>query len=184
MTDLTIYEFANNGNLQTLYRAKSAIWEDHTIRFPGAVEKTSLSEQGITTLESVGGEVNEQANPFAEMRKKPSHLNISETREQLDNSEADVERRSFGIALEKKYTTLLLPFVIALFTAPFALSLSRKGKVTTVGYAVGLWLLFMGLTSTFEQFGLNGSLRPAFAVWAPLAGFSMLGIVLLSKVKT
>ena len=182
--DLSIYEFADSGNLQTLYRAKSANWEDHSIKLNGLVEKTTLSEQGITTTELSGGEVTADANPFAEMRKKPSHLNISETREQLDNSEAEVEKRSFGIALEKKYTTLVLPFVIALFTAPFALSLSRKGKVITVGYAVGLWLLFMGLTSAFEQFGLNGSLAPAFAVWAPLAGFSMLGIFLLSKVRT
>ncbi|MEO8572516.1 MAG: LptF/LptG family permease [Pyrinomonadaceae bacterium] len=182
--DLTIYEFADNGNLQTLYRAQSASWEKDSVRFKGIVEKTSLSEHEITTIEETGGEVTEQANPFAEMRKKPSHLNISETKEQLDNSEADVEKRSFGLALEKKYTTVILPFVIALFTAPFALSLSRKGKVITVGYAVGLWLLFMGLTSAFEQFGLNGSLPPAFAVWAPLVGFSMLGIFLLSKVRT
>ena len=182
--NLTIYEFADNGNLQTLYRAKSATWADHSIRFNGVVEKTALSEQGITTIQITGGEVGEQSNPFAEMRRKPSHLNTPETKERLDNSEAGIEKRSFGIALEKKYTTLFLPFVIALFTAPFALSLSRKGKVITVGYAVGLWLLFMGLTSAFEQFGLNGSLPPAFSVWAPLIGFSMLGIFLLSKVRT
>ncbi|HUR98745.1 MAG TPA: LptF/LptG family permease [Pyrinomonadaceae bacterium] len=182
--DLVIYEFADSGNLQTLYRSKFANWHDGAIVFDGMVEKSVLSEQGITTTEAPDGEVVEPANPFAELRKKPSHLNVSETVAQLENSEAEVEKRALGIALEKKYTTLFLPFVIALFTAPFALSLSRKGKVITVGYAVGLWLLFMGLTSAFEQFGLNGSLPPGFAVWAPLIGFSMLGIFLLSKVRT
>jgi lipopolysaccharide export LptBFGC system permease protein LptF len=86
--------------------------------------------------------------------------------------------------LEKKYTTIFLPFIIALFTAPFALSLSRKGKVVTIGYAVGLWLLFMGLTSTFEQVGLNGILPANIAVWSPLVMFSMFGVYLMSKVKT
>jgi lipopolysaccharide export system permease protein len=182
--DLTVYEFADSGNLQTLYRSKFATWEGNSIKFDGVVEKTILSEGVISTTEQVGGEVSETSNPFAELRKKPSHLDISETKTQLKNTEAEIEKRSFAIALEKKYTTLILPFVIALFTAPFALSLSRKGKVITVGYAVGLWLLFMGLTSTFEQFGSNGSLSPSVAVWAPLAVFSMLGIYLLSRVRT
>ncbi|MEO6334760.1 MAG: LptF/LptG family permease [Pyrinomonadaceae bacterium] len=182
--DLTIYEFADNGNLQSLYRAKSASWEGDSIRFNGAVERTRLSETGISTSQETGGEVMEKSNPFAETRTKPSHLNTSEIRERLRNSEAEIEKRSFGNALERRYTTLVLPFVISLFTAPFALSLSRKGKAITVGYAVALWLLFMGFTSVFEQFGLNGSLAPSFAVWAPLMVFSMLGIYLLSKVRT
>ena len=183
--NLTIYDFeGGDGNLQALYRANSAIWEDDVIRFQDQVERTVLSDYGIVTTQSVGGEVRERTNPFAEARKKPSHLDMWETRAQLESSESEVEKRSFGVALEKKYTTAFLPFVIALFTAPFALSLSRKGKAATVGYAVGLWLLFIGLSSTFEQFGLNGSLPPSFAVWAPLALFSMLGIYLLSKVRT
>jgi lipopolysaccharide export LptBFGC system permease protein LptF len=78
----------------------------------------------------------------------------------------------------------VLPFVIALFTAPFALSLNRKGKAATVGYAVGLWLVFMAVTSVFEQFGLNGTLPASIAVWGPLSLFGMLGIYLLSRVRT
>jgi lipopolysaccharide export LptBFGC system permease protein LptF len=102
----------------------------------------------------------------------------------MERSEAEIERRSFGIALGKKYSVAFLPFIIALFTAPFALSLSRKGKAAMVGYAVGLWLVFIGLSSTFEQFGLNGQLSPEIAVWAPLAVFALLGVFLLSRVKT
>ena len=74
--------------------------------------------------------------------------------------------------------------MISLFTAPFALSLNRKGKAATVGYAVALWLLYMGVTSAFDQFGLTGALPPAVAVWGPVALFAMLGIFLLSRVRT
>src|SRR5213075_1011614 len=100
-----------------------------------------------------------------ENREKPSHLDIAGTKEQIGNSDSDLDRRNLSVGLQKKYATAFLPFIIALFTAPFALSLSRKGKVVTVGYAVGLWLLFTGASSVFEQFGLNGFLSPASAVW-------------------
>lgn len=183
--NLSIYEFADDRTrLQTLYRSPLAIWERDRISFVGKSEKIDLREGNLSGQEMIGGELPEKSNPFSEARKKPSHLNIAETRAQVANSESEIEKRSFAVALEKKYTTALLPFIIALFTAPFALSLSRKGKVMTVGYAVGLWLLFMGVTSTFEQFGLNGFLLPSVAVWGPLMLFSMFGIYLLSRVRT
>ncbi len=97
----------------------------------------------------------------------------------MKKSQSEVEQRNYAIALEKKHTTPFLPFIITLFTAPFALSLSRKGKAITVGYAVGVWLSFMGMTNVFEQFGLNGFISPFFAVWSPLFAFAMLGVYLL-----
>lgn len=185
VVNLRIYEFAvDKTRLQSVYRIPRATWERNGIVFTGAADRIDIKEGKITAQKLDGGELAEGSNPFIETRKKPSHLNIAETSQQLDNSESEVEKRSFGVALQKKHTTLFLPFIIALFTAPFALSLSRKGKVGTIGYAVGLWLLFMGLTAAFEQFGLNGSLSPSFAVWTPLMLFSMLGVYLLSKIKT
>ena len=124
------------------------------------------------------------SDPFIEVRKKPSQLSFREAGARRDATESDVERDLFSVAIERKWTTLVLPFVIALFTAPFALSLNRKGKAVTVGYAVGLWLVFMAATSIFEQFGLNGMLPPHVAVWAPLSLFAILGVYLLSRVRT
>jgi len=183
--NLTAYEFSQRGeNLQALYQVESAVWEGKRIVFTGSARRSLVSENGIVTETITGGYLEEEVNPFAEMRRKPSHLTIAEIRLQGEGSESQVERRNFAVALEKKYLTIFLPFVIALFTAPFALSLSRKGKVLTVGYAVGLWLLFMGLTSTFEQVGLNGYIAPSLAIWGPAFLFSILGIFLLSRVKT
>jgi LPS export ABC transporter permease LptF len=183
--NLTVYEFGSVGDrLQAVYRSPSAIWDFDKIRFVGDATKVELADGSSATVSVNDGELDEESNPFAEMRKKPSHLNSTETRQQINHSESDIERRSFTVALEKKYTTLLLPFIISLFTAPFALSLSRKGRVITVGMAVGLWLIFMGVTNVFEQFGLNGQLPSGVAVWAPLVIFATLGVYLLSKVKT
>jgi lipopolysaccharide export LptBFGC system permease protein LptF len=111
-------------------------------------------------------------------------LNAFETKELLQNSESETERRTYAVTLEKKYTTLILPFIITLFTAPFALSLSRRGKVATVGYAVAAWLIFLGISSYFEQFGLNGFLSPSVGVWSPLFLFTVFGVFLMSRIKT
>jgi lipopolysaccharide export system permease protein len=102
----------------------------------------------------------------------------------MDRTESEAERRSFAVALQRKYATAFLPLVIALFTAPFSLSLSRTGKAATTGYAIGVWLVFTGVTTVFDQLGLNGSVSPAVAVWMPLFGFSMIGVYLLTRVRT
>lgn len=182
---VTIYEFADNGtSLQSVYRARSAFWARDRLRLGPDAMRNLLGDGKIALVSAAGLEIMETANPFAEIRTKPSHLTIDETRQQLENSESVLERRSFSVALDKKHTTIVLPFIIALFTAPFALSLSRKGKVITVGYAVGLWLVFMAVTSVFEQLGGSGYLSSGMAIWSPLVLFSMLGVFLLSRVKT
>jgi len=185
MKNLTIYEFSQNEvKLVKIYKSPGAIWEADRIRFIEGSKVLDL-QSGKTNFDvNQGAELPENSNPFNALYKKPTHLNISETKDQIENTESNYEKRNYQVALEKKYTTLILPFIITLFTAPFALSLNRKGKVITIGYAVALWLLFMGVTNTFEQLGLSGLITPLTAVWSPLLLFSMLGIFLISKIKT
>ena len=183
--DVWVYQFANNGEkLQALYRGPSARWERGRIVFPGTVKRSRLLNGSVENSTMDGAELEALSDPFKEIRKKPSQMSLMEARSRIYTSESDLERASFEVAVEKKWATLILPFVIALFTAPFALSLDRKGKAITVGYAVGLWLIFMAVTSTFEQFGLNGTLPATVAVWSPLALFALLGVYLLSRAKT
>lgn len=181
---LQLYELSNNGRLQALYRADSATWNRGRLIASGNVRISELKNGGVHNRKSESVEIPMETSPFREIRKKPSQLSVWETRSRVASSDSEVERRSFEVALERKWSTLILPFVIALFTAPFALSLNRKGKAATVGYAVGLWLVFMAVTSAFEQLGLNGSLPPVAAVWGPLVLFAALGIFLMSRVRT
>lgn len=179
------YEFADNGGeLQTIYRSDSARWGGDRIVLTGNVRRSALTNGRVVSSADQSGEIRAGSDPFKEIRRKPSQLSIGETRSRSNASESELERDLFSVAIERKWSTLVIPFVIALFTAPFALSLNRKGKAATVGYAVGLWLVFMAATSVFEQFGLNGMLPPYIAVWAPLFLFALLGIYLLSRVRT
>ncbi len=182
--NLTVYEFsANDAKLESVYKAAAAIWEKNGIKLPKA-EKIDWSDGKGNISQITNLELPENSNPFDNLNEKPSHLNTGETKEQIKNSESESEQRKYRVALEKKTTTPFLPLVITLFTAPFALSLSRRGKVTTIGYAVAVWLLFMGVNSAFEQFGLNGFIDPKTAVWGPLGLFAILGGYLLSRIKT
>lgn len=183
--NLSVFEFTeDNRRLKYIYRAAKATWQADKIEFDSTTQKNELIDGIIKTTVFERGELPESSNPFVNLYKKPTHLNSTEIETQIQTSESDVERRSYQVASEKKRATLLLPLIIAIFTAPLALSLSRKGKVITVGYAVGLWLLFLGLTNVFEQFGLNGYLSPTFAVWSPMAFFALVGVYLLFRVKT
>ncbi|MFZ1701121.1 MAG: LptF/LptG family permease [Pyrinomonadaceae bacterium] len=183
--DLTVYEMADNGvTLQAVYRAKNGFWRDGTVNLVGSVERSELKQGRIVASTARGVTVEERSDPFAKLREKPGHLDSARLEDQIGTADSEVERLNLVVALTKKRTTLFLPLVMALFTAPFSLSLSRKGKAATVGYAVGLWLLFTGTSSVFEQFGLNAMLSPTIAVWAPLVIFGLCGVFLLSKVRT
>ena len=182
--NLTVYEFSgSDSKLESVYKAPTAVWDKNEIKLPGA-EKIDWSSGKGTITQIRNLELPENSNPFENLNEKPSHLNTEQTKEQIKASESESEQRKYRVALEKKSTTPFLPLVITLFTAPFALSLSRQGKVTTIGYAVAVWLLFMGVNGAFEQFGLNGFVDPKIAVWGPLALFAILGSYLLSRIKT
>ena len=184
LTHLSVYQFGTEGKLQSVYRADEARWKDGRLTYNGAVERDDIVDGRVVTSTQPSGEVVLAADPFLAPRESPGHLSTSALKKQLNSARSETERRSAAVSVQERYTTLFLPFVIALFTAPFSLSLSRKGKVATVGYAVGLWLLFTGAASVFEQLGLNGGLTPALAIWSPLVIFSLLGIFLLTKVRT
>lgn len=183
--NLTIYEFSDDhSRLQTIYKTPSAVWEKDKIKFSEESEKSEWRNGKVVTQPISNYEIKQTLSPFAVQFDKPSHLNASETKQFIETSESETETRNYKVALQKKYSTPFLPFVITLFTAPFALSLSRKGRVLTVGYAVGIWLLFVGINSVFEQFGLNNFISPDMAVWSPIILFTVLGAYLLSKIKT
>src|SRR5258706_821049 len=114
--DLTVYQFAHNRErLQSVYRAGLAEWSDGRIRFLGNVEKDDLTQGTIATTTLNGGELNEAANPFTDVRAKPNHLNTAELKRQIAGADSELDRRNLSVFLEKKYTTLFLPFVMALF---------------------------------------------------------------------
>lgn len=181
---VSVYEFGSEGKLQSVFRVDQARWKDGRLIFDGPVEHDDIVDGRVVTSTQPSGEVVLDVDPFVTPRESPGHLDTSNLKRDLSSANSETERRALSVAIEDRHATLLLPLVIALFTAPFSLSVSRKGKAATIGYAIGLWLLFTGASSVFEQLGLNGELTPVLAIWSPLVIFSFLGIFLLTKVRT
>jgi lipopolysaccharide export system permease protein len=182
--NLAIYEFgADKAELQAVYRISDGVWDSGTLAVNTGV-KYELGSDGLNqrSLNNTSLPLERRAIAGADLR--PSQMSAAETRYRLGSANSESERRTLAVALEKKYTAIVLPFVVAVFTAPFALGLRRKGRVSTIGYAVGLWFVFVAVSSTMEQLGLNGTLPPAVAVWSPLVLFTMIGVYMISKVRT
>ena len=180
-----IYEFeADKAELQSLYRISDAFWDNGKLEIKGKGLKYIFSDSGYQRADLTGQTLELSRGAFSGGTLVPSQLDSSDLRDRIQDTESEIEKRKLLVALEKKYSTLLLPFVIALFTAPFALGLERKGRVVSIAYGVGLWLAFVVTMSVFEQLGLVGTLPASIAVWAPIMIFTMLGIYLLSRVRT
>ncbi|CAN5722476.1 hypothetical protein BH20ACI4_BH20ACI4_00550 [soil metagenome] len=185
ISNLSIYEFSNEDyTLKSIVKLPSAVWEKDKIIFENGGRKIEWGKKNSSISDVKGTEIPVNIDVFSGLSDKPNHLNTSQTLKKINNTEAEIEQRRFEVALQKKYTTPLLPLIIMLFTAPFALSLDKKNRVITIGYAVGFWLIYMGIGNAFEQFGNSGSVSPVISIWSPLAFFSIIGLFLLTKIKT
>lgn len=174
----------NEGGEQTLYRTELAVWNGSELSSTGEWKVLEIGANGQIRQGSSAESFGLLIDPVLGTVRKPSEMTLFEISQQSEVSRAESEKRSLAVAYHKRIGLLFLPAVVAFFTAPFAISLGRKGKVVSVGYAVAVWLVFMGVSAMFDQLGLNGSVPAWFAVWAPMLIFAAAGLFLLSRVRT
>jgi lipopolysaccharide export LptBFGC system permease protein LptF len=184
---IRVFEFDNKREyLKTLYQADEGSWRRDQIFLGRNSKRYSLSQEVITeeALPPDSLAFSESEEPFGQAINKPTHLNTPETVLAIRTTESELEKRSLEVSLQRRYSAPLLPLVIAFFTAPFALRFGRGGRVATVAYAIGVWLLFTGTNTLFEQYGLSGTLSQFNAVWSPLLLFTLIGSYLLTRIRT
>jgi lipopolysaccharide export system permease protein len=74
--------------------------------------------------------------------------------------------------------------IIALFGAPLATSTQRGGAAYGVGISLGITVVFLMLVQMTKAVGSKGLMLPELAAWMPSALFAVLGVVLLTRVRT
>ncbi len=82
---------------------------------------------------------------------------------------------------------IVIPFtciIIALFGAPLATSTQRGGAAYGVGISLGITVVFLMLIQMTKAIGSKGLMPPDLAAWIPSALFAVLGVVLLTRVRT
>ncbi|KXK06911.1 MAG: putative permease [Acidobacteria bacterium OLB17] len=182
--DIFVLEFSDdNEKLQTVYRARAGEFNDSLVRLFDVVS-ISRSESGLDEEIKREVELKAEFDPFRNVGGKPNHLSVRELAESAAAAGARSERDTYAVGVQKRIASLFVPLVIVLFSAPWGISLRRAPMVSSLSVAVGLWLVFIGLTNIFEQYGASGFLPPIVAVWTPVFGFATLGIYLISRIRT
>jgi len=184
VSDVIVLEFSGDKtNLQTVYRADSGSFDGSKVKLESVV---AVSRGADSLSESPKREVELSAefDPFRNVGGKPNHLSVLELEESADAASAESEQYAYSVGVQKRIASLFVPLIVVLFSVPWGISLRRAPMVSSLSIAVGLWLLFIGLTNVFEQYGSSGSLPPFIAVWAPVLGFATLGIYLISRIRT
>lgn len=182
--EVQVFELGAAGQgLGSFTRAQFADWEAGRVEISG-VQRMTADAGRIVAAEIPTAVIAESFDPFLNMPQRSAHMTTADMRLQLSKATSDSVQRSIEVPLYRRYTTLFLPLVVALFAAPLTVTMLPRGRISGLVAAVGLWLLFIGSITVLEQFGLNGQLGPQTAVWAPLIIFSLIGVFLISRVKT
>jgi lipopolysaccharide export system permease protein len=74
--------------------------------------------------------------------------------------------------------------IIALFGAPLATSTQRGGAAYGVGVSLGTTVVFLMLIQLTKAIGGKGLIQPDLAAWIPNAVFGVVGLYLLTRVRT
>jgi lipopolysaccharide export system permease protein len=74
--------------------------------------------------------------------------------------------------------------IIALFGAPLATSTQRGGAAYGIGISLATTVVFLMMIQLTKAVGGKGLINPDLAAWVPNAVFAVVGVFLLSRVRT
>ena len=95
-----------------------------------------------------------------------------------------IDTKPLSVQLNLKLAFPLITLVMAVLGVPFALSMGRRGSLTSVAAAIGLAISYWVAANTFEALG-NVNLLPAMlAAWSPDLFFALMGGYLLLRTPT
>lgn len=122
--------------------------------------------------------LNSELNKPTELNSKALSAYISELKAR------GVNVAPLSVVLERKKAEPFSPLIMILVGAPLAFAFGRRGTMVALCIAIGSGLAFLGLTSGFQQAGVNGLLTPSVAAWAPSLLFLAVGAYLLTRTRT
>jgi lipopolysaccharide export system permease protein len=100
----------------------------------------------------------------------------------LERSGSDVGALKVGRML--KIAIPVTCVIIMLFGAPLATSTQRGGTAFGVGISLATTVIFLMLVQLTQAIGSKGLVPPNLAAWLPGIVFGVVGVVLLSRVRT
>jgi lipopolysaccharide export LptBFGC system permease protein LptF len=108
---------------------------------------------------------------------------------QLEHYIRDLQQSGFDtmklrVQLQHKLAYPLVTIVMAVLAVPFALSMGRRGSLTSVAWAIGIGLGYWVAARLFDAMGDVNFLPAAIAAWSPDVLFGLTGGYLLLRTPT
>lgn len=117
--------------------------------------------------------------------KAPTDMGFAELGRFIDSMErsgADVN----GLKVERmlKIVIPVTCIIIFLFGAPLATSNQRGGTAYGIGLSLATTLIFLVMIQLTRGIGGHGEIPPALAAWLPSMLFGVVGLILITRVRT
>jgi lipopolysaccharide export LptBFGC system permease protein LptF len=189
--NISIFEF-NPGSFTIAKRifASTAHWEPklNTWVFEDGWERTFNGSE-ITSYDAFPvrtfSEISEQPAYFKKEVRQSSEMNFSELAAYIhDLRQSGFNTVPLRVQLNHKVAYPLITLVMAVLAIPFALSMGKRGSLSSIATAIGVAIAYFVVSGFFEAMG-NVSWLPAFlAAWSPDFLFGLAGAWLLLRTPT
>ena len=130
-------------------------------------------------------EISEQPPYFKKEVRQSSEMNFGELAGYIhDLRQSGFNTVPLRVQLNHKIAYPLITLVMAVLAIPFALSMGKRGSLSSIGVAIGVAITYFVVSGFFEAMG-DVSWLPAFlAAWSPDFLFGLAGAYLLLRTPT
>lgn len=189
--NISIFEFdPGSFNLSKRIFASTAHWEpqlntwvfeDGWVRTFNGSEITSYESFPVRTF----AQVSEQPAYFKKEVRQSSEMNFGELAAYIhDLRQSGFNTVPLRVQLNHKLAYPLITLVMAVLAIPFALSMGKRGSLSSIAIAIGVAVTYFVVSGFFEAMG-DVSWLPAFlAAWSPDFLFGLAGAYLLLRTPT
>jgi LPS export ABC transporter permease LptG/LPS export ABC transporter permease LptF len=188
--NLSVFEFdPSSFALSRRIFASRAVWDDRT-------ESWLFSNGWVRNIKSNNSEYFEfKSTSFSEIHEDPGYFKKENLQSQemnfgqLDSYIRDLRQSGFDtmrlrVALWHKLSYPLVAIVMAILAVPFALSMGRRGSLTSIAVAISVALAYWVIDGLFGAMGNVNYLPAALAAWSPDVLFGLTGGYLLLRTHT
>ncbi len=189
--NISVFEFAPGSfNISRRIFASTAHWEPNlnTWVFEDGWDRTFNGAE-VTAYESFPvrtfPEIAEQPSYFKKEIRQSSEMNFGELADYIhDLRQSGFNTVPLRVQLNHKLAYPLITLVMAVLAIPFALSMGKRGSLSSIAIAIGVAITYFVVSGFFEAMG-NVSWLPAFlAAWSPDFLFGLAGAWLLLRTPT
>jgi LPS export ABC transporter permease LptG len=170
--------------------AERVFWDDaaNTWRFQHGWERDfdGANQTNFRRFLSTSfSEIHEEPSYFSKESLQSQEMNFDQLRRYIrDLSQSGFDTMRLRVALWHKLAYPLIAVVMAMLAIPFALSMGRRGSLSSIAVAIGVALAYWVVDGLFGAMGYVNYLPAPLAAWSSDVLFGLIGGYLLLRTPT